>query len=124
MGTWYEIQHSHGAPFQPDSFECTTAVYSNLNAEAGTFNVDNTSTIGTKPRFGVHGSATIAGLPSGQAIVSFSATYGDKVNYNILDTDYDTYSIIYNCVDVPLASPLLWIVGRTPTMDPALLSKL
>ena len=61
MGTWYEIQHSHGAPFQPDNFDCTTAVYSDLNAEAGTFKVYNSSTVSFLPRFGVHGSATIAG---------------------------------------------------------------
>ena len=23
MGTWYNIQHSKGAAFQPESFECT-----------------------------------------------------------------------------------------------------
>ena len=61
MGTWYNIQHSHGALFQPDNFDCTTALYSELNTEAGTFNVYNSSTISFLPRFGVSGKATIAG---------------------------------------------------------------
>ena len=122
MGTWYEIQHSHGAFFQPDSFECTIAVYSNLNAEAGTFELYNSSTVGSKPRFGVHGTASIAGLPSGQVIVGSPSS--TKVNYNVLDTDYETYSIIYDCSENPLIVPYLWIVGRTPTMDPTLLSTL
>ena len=71
MGTWYEIQRSHGSPFQPDSFNCTTTAYSNLDAEAGTFDVYNSSTVKSLPRFGVNAKASIAGLPSGQAIVSF-----------------------------------------------------
>ena len=61
MGTWYEIQHSHGAPFLPDKYECTTSLYSDLNAEAGTFKVYDSYKIGFLPRIGVHGLATIAG---------------------------------------------------------------
>ena len=53
MGTWYNIQHSHGAPFQPDNLECTTALYSDLDAEAGTFSVYNSSSVDSQPRFGV-----------------------------------------------------------------------
>jgi hypothetical protein len=61
MGTWYEIQHSSGASFQPDFFDCTTALYSGLNAEAGTFVVQNSSTVSFLPRFGVTGKAKIPG---------------------------------------------------------------
>jgi len=64
MGTWYEIQHSSGAAFQPDFFDCTTALYYDLNVEAGTFMVHNTSTVGFLPFipiYGVTGTAKIAG---------------------------------------------------------------
>mmetsp|Transcript_959 Transcript_959/g.1502 ORF Transcript_959/g.1502 Transcript_959/m.1502 type:complete len:104 (-) Transcript_959:264-575(-) len=65
MGIWYEIQHSHGAAFQPDNFDCTQAQYTDLDPEAGTFKVYNSSTVGFLPRAGVHGSATCAGQPNG-----------------------------------------------------------
>ena len=71
MGTWYDIQHSRGAIFQPDFFDCSTALYSDLDTENGTFTVYNSSTVGVLPRFGVTGTASIAGQASGQAIVRF-----------------------------------------------------
>ena len=51
MGTWYEIQHT-SIFFQPDSFDCTMAVYSDLDAEAGTFTSYNSSTVGSSSRRG------------------------------------------------------------------------
>merc|ERR1719183_100611 len=71
MGKWYEIQHSSGAMFQPDFYDCTTADYTDLNLDAGTFTVYNSSTVKFLPRFGVTGNATVSGTPNGQAIVSF-----------------------------------------------------
>ena len=43
MGLWYEIAHSAGQGFQPDSWTCTTAEYTNLDHETGIFDVSNTS---------------------------------------------------------------------------------
>ena len=65
MGTWYEIQHSTGASFQPDFFKCTRAEYTDLDAEAGTFKVYNNSQVGFLPPTGVRGTATCAGTPNG-----------------------------------------------------------
>ena len=124
MGTWYEIQRSHGSPFQPDSFNCTTTAYSNLNAEAGTFDVYNSSTVKSLPRFGVHAKASVAGLPSGQAIVSFFGQSTGEPNYNVIDTDYETYAMIYNCVENDDSVPFFTIISRTPKMDHALFSTL
>ena len=124
MGTWYSIQHSSGSSFQPDFFDCTTAHYSGLNAEAGTFKVYNSSIISFFPRYGVSGSAIIANQPNGQAIVSFSGPRDDKPNYKILDTDYDKYSIVYSCEETKNSIPKLWILSRTPIMDSILLYEL
>ena len=58
MGTWYEIYHSKGEPFQPDSWTCNTATYSDLDEDKATFKVYNSGQgrfFG--PRFGVHLSA-------------------------------------------------------------------
>jgi len=46
MGTWYDIQHSYGASFQPDNLDCTTVLYFDTDAEAGTFSSYNSSTFG------------------------------------------------------------------------------
>ena len=122
MGTWYNIQHSHGAAFQPDSADCTTALYSDLNAEAGTFKVYNSSTISFLPRYGVTGSASVAGLPSGQAIVSFFGQTSDEPNYKVLDTDYDNYSMVTDCREDSVYQ--LWILSRSPTLDEDILNML
>ena len=122
MGTWYNIQHSHGAAFQPDNFDCTQAVYSNLDQDAGTFEVYNSSTVGFLPRTGVHGNATCAGTPTGQCIVSFFGQQFDHANYLVVDTDYDTYSMVYACE--PDDMQFLWILSRTPKMDQDLLDRL
>ena len=122
MGTWYEIQHSHGAIFQPDNFDCTRAEYTDLDAAAGTFKVYNNSQIGFLPPTGVHGTASCAGQPNGQCIVSFFGQKFDEPNYKVVDTDYETYSIVYSCS--PNDMQYLWILSRTPTMDQDLLDSL
>ena len=49
----------------------------------------------------------------------------DKANYIVIDTDYDNYSVFYNCENTWYGSmDYFWILGREPTMDPALLTKL
>ena len=122
MGTWYNIQHSHGAAFQPDYFDCTQALYDNLDADAGTFNVYNSSTVGFLPRTGVHGTASVAGQPAGWAIVSFFGQQFDEANYKVLDTDYETYSMVYACESDSMT--FFWILSRTPELDSAVMEEL
>ena len=90
-------------------------MYSDLNAEAGTFTVYNSSTVGFLPRTGLTGSATVAGQPSGWAIVSFFGQEFTEANYKVFDTDYDSYSMVYACE--PDSKAFFWILSRTPTMD-------
>ena len=58
MGLWYEIYHAKGQSFQPDSWICTTAKYTDLDLDTGKFSVSNTSQASFGgPRFGLNGSA-------------------------------------------------------------------
>ena len=41
-------------------------------------------------------------------------------NYFILDTDYDSYSLVYGCEDIQY----FWILSRTPTMEQDMINKL
>ena len=59
MGNWFEIYHSKGEPFQPDSWTCSQATYSDYDAEKGTFKVYNSGEgrWNLVPRFGITGHA-------------------------------------------------------------------
>ena len=120
MGSWIEIQHHTGEYFQPDSWRCNQALYTDLDAE-GNFKVYNSSQLKWGPRFGAHGHAKCpADSPLGHCFVKFFFQPWEKnSNYNIIDTDYETYSIIYTCGD---GNEFLWIMSRTPTMDEATLT--
>ena len=63
------------------------------------------------------------GSGAGEFVVSFDEmpSKGDRANYNVLDTDYETYSIVYSCESyMNMASfDLLWILAREPHLDDA-----
>ena len=115
MGIWYDVQHSQGAAFQPDFFDCTQAEYSDLDPDTASFTVKNSSQVLPLPRTGLTGTASCAGTPNGQCIVSFFGQEFDQPNYLVMDTDYDTYSMVYSCD--PNSIAFLWILSRTPTLD-------
>ena len=97
-------------------------MYSNLDEATAAFEVYNSSTVGFLPRTGVHGSASCANQPNGQCIVSFFGQQFDEPNYLIVDTDYETYSMVYACE--PNDMQYLWILSRTPTLDQGILDSL
>ena len=74
--------------------------------------MQNQSQYGFLPPTGVTGTATVAGQPNGWAIVSFFGQQFDEANYKIIDTDYDTYSMVYSCSPDSIA--FFWILSRTP----------
>ena len=121
MGLWYEHMHTANQPFQKDTAICTTAEYTDLTDE-GHFKVYNSNKNGKHtwiPRTGIHGDAKCpSDEGSGQCFVKFFAPFtrwADEPNYHIVDTDYDTYSIVYNCDETDMQ--YLWILTRTPTID-------
>ena len=129
MGNWYGIMHAKNQPFQSDAWTCSQASYTDLNAEDGTFRVYNSSEdrfYGI--RFGVHGDAkypadTIAEFGQGQMFVTFfDAPFFDTPNYQIIDTDYETYSVVYACHEDDMQ--YLWFLARTPEISDDLLNKM
>ena len=118
-GKWYEIVRDKYTPFELFS-SCVTAEY--------TANADDTITVHNSAYrliFGTHdATATAVQSSSGDAslVVNFKGSVPDptdKANYTVLDTDYDTYSVVYSCGEfMGLASfDFLWVLSREPTMD-------
>ena len=121
MGNWYEIMHVKNEFFQPNSWKCNQASYTDLDTE-GNFKVYNSSQAFIGPRFGVHGNAKCPSTTGyGECFVGFFGQGFDEPNYQIIDTDYKNYSIVYSCQESKKA--FLWIMSRTPTMDAELLQQ-
>ena len=76
------------------------------------------------PRFGVHGDAKCpGGFGDGQCFVKFFfQKYLDQPNYQIVDTDYENYSIIYSCHEDDMQ--YLWLMSREPTLSDDLLDQM
>jgi lipocalin len=122
MGDWYEIAHQKSQPGQPDSWTCTLAQYTDLDTESGAFKVYNSNQFSWGgPRFGIHGNAQC--LPEygpGKCAVRFVPWKSWEANYQIVSTDYENYSIVYNCVP---DFAQMWILSRTPTLSDDTMTK-
>ena len=104
-GKWYEQTHSKEFFVQPDDSVCITADYS--FDDDGTFKIANTYQTGNvrNPQRGGFSERTGRTAfaecdENGQAtcVVSFSGkNFKGKPNYNVLFTDYDNVSVVYNC---------------------------
>ena len=127
MGKWYGQKHTANQAHQSDLDKCVTVEYTDLDSE-GNFKVYNSShgRYYWIPRFGVHGQAKCpSDQGSGQCFVRFFAPlvqWTDDPNYLILDTDYDTYSIVYSCDGESMLA--LWIMTREPQVSTELLDTL
>ena len=119
LGTWYTISRNKASPFEWFG-QCETATYSLMND--GDIKVVNrgwfpwaffnyTSAVGT------------ANCPGGQAKchVDFSGKESKRTgpaNYEVLATDYKTYSLIYSC-EIELGiykNQDVWILARENTL--------
>lgn len=119
MGTWYEQQHVKNQFFQADDSTCTEATYSGLTAD-GHFKVHNTSQDANfGPRTGITGEGYCPDA-SGQCFVTFYVE-PTHTNYQVIDTDYKTYSVVYACG--PFKS-FLWFLSREPTISDTLYNKM
>ena len=52
----------------------------------------------------------------------FNRPFGDVPNYNVIHTDYENYTIVYNC-DKGSQYQIVWILGREPVMKESTLIK-
>ena len=74
---------------------CTAANYSDLNLDDSTFAIHNSAEENFGDRHGVFGTGRVTG--NGQVIVNFYGPEPTEPNYLVMDTDYDTYALIYSC---------------------------
>ena len=118
MGTWYEDSHSANQRFAPDSNVCVQADYRDLDTITGKFTVDNSyqaSLTDSRDRLIGEGWCP-SKLPGGECFVTFrSAPYPNAPNYNVIDTDYDNYSIVYGCAEDDMA--FLFFLSREPVLS-------
>mmetsp|Transcript_14813 Transcript_14813/g.20654 ORF Transcript_14813/g.20654 Transcript_14813/m.20654 type:complete len:218 (-) Transcript_14813:41-694(-) len=123
LGIWYEIAR-FDEPFEAGGC-CDTANYT-LQAN-GTVLVTNTENFGTPD-----GKEKVA---YGQAVATPSdpskleVTFGTSpfpAPYWVVDTDYDSYALVWCCYDIAKVGheEYAWILSRTPTMDNQLYNKL
>lgn len=107
IGQWWEIARVKDVPYQAAT-RCVTATYG-LNSD-GTVSVVNSNYDGDEYKT-VTGYAKCVG-DSAQCSVKFSyfAPGGD---YEVLDTDYDSYAVVWSCYSFFLFHfEWSWILGR------------
>ena len=117
-GRWYEQVRDKTTIFEIGA-DCVCANYSD-NGD-GTTRVRNNS---YTDKDGWSGGTAVAydiGV-SGGLFVSFNGKKPDadsKPNYNVLSTDYENYTIVYDCTDYGrgITGEVLWILGREPVIS-------
>jgi len=129
LGTWYEYSN-YFAIFQLFS-DCVSADYSDISSGGQTkIKVVNKGVNTFKGTPNVAEGSAVLGEPAnpskpGKLIVNFdsqpSFARSSTTNYNILDTDYSSYAIVYSCSEKLLVfkTELLWILtrDRNPTQS-------
>ena len=116
MGTWYEQNHVKHQFFEPDDSTCVEAQYSNLQAD-GHFTVYNSlQDANFDARYGKQGTGYCPDA-TGHCFVHFGGPQPTKSNYQIVATDYTSYSVVYACGGI---KEFLWLLSRQPVASDAL----
>jgi apolipoprotein D and lipocalin family protein len=118
-GLWYEI--ARDSSIMVETGDCSTAQYTMF--DNGIFRVQNTEVRPDGSVSSVAGPAYCKADGSGNCFVRFS-DYQPWGDYRVLDTDYETYSIVYSCTSLfdVYHSGGGWVLGRTPDVSPSLAS--
>ena len=118
MGDWYEQVRDKYTPFEIGA-GCQVASYA-LNDD-GSIAVKNYSHQIWRGWDSGEGTAIVADTGDASLIVDFDEmpNIDDVVNYTVLDTDYDTYTVVYSCDNfMPFAYwDFLWILSREKKLD-------
>ncbi|CAH2243005.1 jg19448 [Pararge aegeria aegeria] len=121
LGRWRRIS-SYPEPFQIG--KCNEATYS-LNADGSTVDVYNTQVINGELDT-INGTAIIASNDgSAKLWVNFPST-PEPAPYWVLDTDYDSYALVYSCRDLPNNRRRVtsWKLSRTAQLTAAAAEKI
>jgi len=123
MGRWFEYS-KYVNDFQKDA-TCSSADYTDITKSGGAVVIDvlNRQKEPTKGLVKATGNATLgdpdnAEKPAKLVVNFFGARPTDKIstttNYNVIETDYTSYSIVYFCRQVSSSekSEFLWILTR------------
>ncbi|KAI8424832.1 hypothetical protein MSG28_006760 [Choristoneura fumiferana] len=108
MGLWHEIE-SYPSVFQTGA--CNNADYT-LDLTTGVVDVFNTQVINQRLDT-INGSAIIAddAAGTGKLVVTFPIADTDlttSTDYWVLDTDYDSYALVYTCYNIDLDTRGVW----------------
>ena len=138
LGTWYETAHvKEFDVFQPGDSVCIEAEYTDLgNNQIQVVNSYQTGSVseqgdnlestgwGISRRKSITGKALCDSATDAAAckVEFFNSPFPDVANYNVIDTDYDSYAIVYNC-DTASQFQIVWILSRVPVMPEATLIK-
>ena len=113
-GLWYEIARDKYTIFEIGA-QCTTANY--------TPREDGLVTVVNRAWYPILGYKSIEGVAKqngkgGNLTVGFNGKpLSANPNYHVIDTDYDTYSIVFNCKNIAFTHVnAFWILSRTPTL--------
>ena len=121
-GTWYEQQHVKD-PQEPPQYQCSTAQYTDLTEDPESsdmkdfkvYNSFQSKVLGVwTPRVGVHAKAKCD--TEANCYVSFFGKAVPEPNLHVIETDYDTYAINYDC-DVQANIVRVWINTRSPDVS-------
>jgi len=122
LGKWYE--HTNYFVVYEVAAKCVTATYSDRGY--GRIGVDNAqiSTLTGKPG-GIKGEArSVDKHGAARLRVTFQGVpnFGSGANYNVVETDYDSYAVVWSCSDYKLLNAQsLWILTRQRFPDPYLI---
>ena len=116
LGRWYEQFRHYDVPYEVA--DCATATYSTMPLNQ--FEIDNVewdlvNEEWPRDEFPL-GKGIVSGFTSGLANVKFFPL-APWANYMVLETDYDNYSIVYNCDAFSggmVKVEYLWVLSRTP----------
>ena len=111
MGMWYDMQYTAN-PFQPHIESCSTTEFGNYDAETSGFNIHQSGTISKFPRISATGTGTFT--EGGHANIDFFTM--EPVDYRIIATDYESYSMVYSCNPEAITANLT-IYSRDPLID-------